>query len=64
MPFVKRDVTAPGSTGRRAGDDLAPHDDGLASHIAALGSPDIEVRWSAARALGMMRSGVVLVSVQ
>src|SRR6185295_14369943 len=52
MPFVKRDVTAPGSTGRRAGDDLAPHDDGLASHIAALGSPDIEVRWSAARALG------------
>src|SRR3954469_14898877 len=52
MPFVKRDVTAPGSTGRRAGDDLAPHDDGLASHIAALGEPDHEVRWGAARAVG------------
>lgn len=27
-------------------------DDGVASHVAALSSPDIEVRWGAARALG------------
>ncbi|MGZ3307432.1 MAG: HEAT repeat domain-containing protein [Xanthobacteraceae bacterium] len=45
MPFVKRDVTAPSKEGR-------PPDDNLASHVAALSSPDSETRWSAARALG------------
>ena len=52
MPFVKRAVPAPSPAGRRAGDDVAPHNDGLEPHIAALRSPDIEVRWKAARALG------------
>ena len=45
MPFVKRDVTAPSTEGR-------PADDTVASHVAALSSPDSETRWSAARALG------------
>ena len=45
MPFVKRDVIAPSKDGR-------PPDDNLASHVAALSSPDSETRWSAARALG------------
>lgn len=43
MPFVKRDTTPSPST--------SP-DDGLARHIASLGSPDPQIRWSAARALG------------
>ena len=45
MPFVKRDVTAPSKERR-------PTDDTVASHVAALSSPDSETRWSAARALG------------
>ena len=44
MPFIKRDVTPPAS-------DDEPGD-GFASHVAALSSPDAEVRWSAARGLG------------
>jgi HEAT repeat protein len=51
MPFVKRDVTAASTAGRQP-DDLASREGGLAAHVAALGSPDIEVRWNAARALG------------
>ena len=45
MPFVKRDVTAPSTESRRPDDSSAPY-------IAALHSPDVETRWSAARALG------------
>lgn len=43
MPFIKRKPTTP-----TAEADV----DALASHAAALSSPDGEVRWSAARALG------------
>ena len=45
MPFVKRDVTAASTAGQQP-------EGGLASRVAALGSPDAEARWSAARALG------------
>jgi HEAT repeat protein len=45
MPFVKRSVTVPPTESRRP-------DDGFASHIAALSSPNAETRWNAARALG------------
>jgi HEAT repeat protein len=44
MPFIKRG-TSPAKTGTES-------DGGAASHIAALNSPDADVRWSAARALG------------
>ena len=44
MPFVKGKVPDPPS-------DKKPDED-FASHVAALNSPDAEVRWSAARALG------------
>jgi HEAT repeat protein len=43
MPFVKRGVTSPPT--------IQPQDE-LASQIAALGNPDADARWSAARALG------------
>jgi len=45
MPFVKRDPTAAPAGGLASADDLA-------LHSAALGSPDAEARWRAARALG------------
>ena len=44
MPFVK------GKTPDLPSDKTP--DDGFASHVAALNSPDAEARWSAARALG------------
>jgi len=45
MPFVKRHVAIPLTESRGP-------DDSVASHIAALSSPDAENRWNAARALG------------
>src|SRR5690242_1948619 len=45
MPFVKRDITAPPSAGERSQEELEPH-------FVALGSPDADTRWTAARALG------------
>ena len=45
MPFVKRDPTAAPAAGASPADDLA-------SHGAALLSPDAETRWRAARSLG------------
>jgi len=44
MPLVKPDVAK--------GAAESPHTENLASLVAALGSPDGEARWSAARALG------------
>jgi HEAT repeat protein len=43
MPFVKRGPAAPATSDTQGGD--------LASHLAALRSPDAEARWQAARAL-------------
>jgi HEAT repeat protein len=48
MPFVKRDT--PPSTG------TVP--EGSGSPIAGLASADVEIRWNAARALGVRREGV------
>jgi HEAT repeat protein len=45
MPFVKRDLIAPSTESPGPGDGSAPY-------IAALHSPDAEIRWTAARALG------------
>jgi len=45
MPFVKRDISA-------ASKPAAGLEPGVESHFAALSSPDVEVRWSAVRALG------------
>jgi HEAT repeat protein len=45
MPFVKRELPD------RPAEDQRPGE-GIASHIAALGGPDPETRWSAARSLG------------
>jgi HEAT repeat protein len=44
MPFVKREIAAPAKSPVAGGDDGSP--------LAALRSPDPEVRWNAARALG------------
>jgi HEAT repeat protein len=44
MPLIKRNAAAPSAS--------QEPDGGLASHLAALGSPVAEARWSAARALG------------
>jgi HEAT repeat protein len=48
MPFIKRGTSVP-KTGTESDKET---DGGAASHIAALNSPDAEVRWTAARALG------------
>jgi HEAT repeat protein len=45
MPFVKRGLPAPVPT-------ALPVEDSLHSHVAALGQPDPDARWNAARALG------------
>jgi HEAT repeat protein len=45
MPFVKRQPPAPAPAAQSVADRLA-------AHIAALGRPDPDARWSAARALG------------
>ncbi|MEA2903325.1 MAG: hypothetical protein QOI12_712 [Alphaproteobacteria bacterium] len=51
MPFVKRDATALPGSDRTTGMDAA-------SAVANLSSPDAEIRWSAARALGAHREMV------
>ena len=50
MPFIKRDASSPASDNKTDG--------GAASYIAALNSPDAEVRWTAARALGGVAAAV------
>jgi HEAT repeat protein len=54
MPFIKRGASAP-KTGEETDNKT---DGGAASHIAALNSPDAEVRWTAARALGGVAAAV------
>lgn len=50
MPFVKRAASSATTENK--------NDDGAASHIAALNSPDAEARWTAARALGGVAAAV------
>lgn len=45
MPLIRRDAAAASTTAKGA-------DDGLATPLASLRSPDAEARWSAARAVG------------
>jgi len=52
MPFIKRGA----SSADKAPDSKA--DGGAESHLAALHSPDAEVRWTAARALGGVAAAV------
>jgi HEAT repeat protein len=54
MPFIKRGA----STLKTDKETDNKPDGGAASHIAALNSPDAEVRWTAARALGGVAAAV------
>jgi len=54
MPFIKRGASSP----KPDKETDSKTDGGAASHIAALNSPDAEVRWTAARALGGVAAAV------
>lgn len=53
MPFIKRDASSPNTI-----ENDSKTSSGAASHIAALTSPDAEIRWTAARALGGVAAAV------
>ena len=54
MPFIKRGASTP-ATDNKVGNEVA-------SHIAALNSPNAELRWTAARALGGVAAAVPMLA--